>query len=71
MPEGLDPIETGKKLHEHGEAEQRADPLDRADLAAAGASELNLTGRGWPEPGQVAVGKTGTDGNVGSHYQKA
>jgi hypothetical protein len=25
MPEGLDPIETGKKLHEHGEAEQQAE----------------------------------------------
>ena len=25
MPEGLDPIETGKKLHEHGEAEERAE----------------------------------------------
>jgi hypothetical protein len=24
MPEGLDPIETGKKLHEHGEQEQEA-----------------------------------------------
>jgi hypothetical protein len=23
MPEGLDPIETGKKLHEHGEAQER------------------------------------------------
>jgi hypothetical protein len=25
MPEGLNPIEAGKKLHEHGEAEQRAE----------------------------------------------
>jgi hypothetical protein len=25
MPEGLDPIETGKKLHEHGEAAERAE----------------------------------------------
>jgi len=28
MPEGLDPIETGKKLHEHGEAHQRAEEAD-------------------------------------------
>jgi hypothetical protein len=29
MPEGLNPIETGKKLHEHGEAEhQRAEESD-------------------------------------------
>src|SRR3984957_4444468 len=28
MPEGLDPIEAGKKLHEHGEAEERAEEKD-------------------------------------------
>ncbi len=28
MPEGLDPIETGKKLHEHGEAEQQAEEAE-------------------------------------------
>ena len=49
MPEGLNPIEAGKKLHEHGEAEQRAeeegghgesgDPAfpDRADLRGGAA----------------------------------
>ena len=28
MPEGLDPIETGKKLHEHGEANQQAEEAE-------------------------------------------
>ena len=28
MPEGLDPIEAGKKLHEHGEADERAAEKD-------------------------------------------
>jgi len=28
MPEGLNPIEAGKKLHEHGEAEQRAEEAE-------------------------------------------
>jgi hypothetical protein len=28
MPEGLDPIEAGKKLHEHGEAEQQAEEAE-------------------------------------------
>lgn len=35
MPEGLDPIETGKKLHEHGEAHERQ---------AEGKSEQGETG---------------------------
>ena len=35
MPEGLDPIETGKKLHEHGEAhEKQAEGKDDHERAS-------------------------------------
>ena len=30
MAEGLNPIETGKKLHEHGEAAERAEEEERS-----------------------------------------
>ena len=56
MPEGLDPIETGKKLHEHGEAAERAEKEgghgevrrpsfpDRADLRGGAACARHRDG---------------------------
>ena len=41
MPEGLDPIETGKKLHEHGEAhEQQKTGKDAQDAASERHSRI-------------------------------
>ena len=41
MPEGLDPIETGKKLHEHGEAhEQQSTGKDAQDAASERHSRI-------------------------------
>jgi len=41
MPEGLDPIETGKKLHEHGEAhDQQTEGKDGQDAASERHSRI-------------------------------
>jgi hypothetical protein len=41
MPEGLDPIETGRKLHEHGEAhDQQAEEKEHRDAASERHSRI-------------------------------
>ena len=41
MPEGLDPIEAGRKLHEHGQAAEHATADDAAAARAAAQSEAD------------------------------
>ncbi|MGP0027812.1 MAG: hypothetical protein ACLPKE_31295, partial [Streptosporangiaceae bacterium] len=42
MPEGLDPIETGKKLHEHGEAEQQAEETEEDGHGGSGGRHSRI-----------------------------